>query len=117
MMKLPLLLASVLGAILQVLAWGPHDEQRHGWRGPPRGYRHPRTHDETFVPDLVLRLTYEKVSIACQSRASVLINGTTPGPPIYMKPGKTTWVRVYNDMTDYNATMVGHITASTRAHR
>lgn len=93
-------------SIVAVSAWGPKDEAGHGWKGPPRGYGRPRKHDHTFVPDEVLRLTYHNVSIACQSRASALVNGTTPGPPIYMKPGRTTWVRVYNDMEDYNATMV-----------
>lgn len=105
-MKTTTSLIALLISSLTVSAWGPKDEARHGWHGPPRGYGQPRKHDHTFVPDEVLRLTYHNVSIACQSRASALVNGTTPGPPLYMKPGKTTWVRVYNDMEDYNATIV-----------
>lgn len=42
----------------------------------------------------------------CEQRESVIFNGSTPGPPLYMKEGETTWVRVYNDMTDLNFTVV-----------
>jgi L-ascorbate oxidase len=65
-------------------------------------------HDDTFVPDFVLRVTYETVDIACQSRLSVLVNGTSPGPAITLPPGKTSWIRVYNDMEDLNTTMHWH---------
>jgi hypothetical protein len=86
-------------------SWTPSGHGNH-WRGPPGGWGPPVPHNASFVPDHVLRLTYENVSVGCQSRASVLINGTLPGPELRLQPGKTSWIRVYNDMTDYNATMV-----------
>lgn len=64
------------------------------------------THDETFTPDHVLRITKQNISVACESRLSVVINGTSPGPTLRLKPGASTWIRVYNDMTDSNLTMV-----------
>ena len=73
------------------------------------GYSHPQRHDSTFVPDHILHLTYENVSIGCQTKLSVLINGSLPGPELRLKPGKTSWIRVYNDMTDYNATIVSSL--------
>ncbi len=62
-------------------------------------------HDESFVPDVVLRLSLATIQQACQPRLSVVVNGTYPGPPIYLEPEVTTWVRVYND-ADVNSTMV-----------
>lgn len=98
-------LITLLGAILlatsaRAISWRLRDKANWTY-GPPR------SHDASFVPDHVLRLTYENVSVGCQSRASVLINGTTPGPELRLAPGKTSWIRVYNDMTEYNATIVG----------
>lgn len=63
-------------------------------------------HGQSFHPDYVLRITEETVPIACQLRKSVLVNGTSPGPEIRLKPGSTTWIRVYNDMDALNTTMV-----------
>ena len=63
-------------------------------------------HDTSFAPDNVLRVSKKNISIACESRMSVVINGTSPGPPLYIPPGETTWIRVYNDMTKENLTMV-----------
>lgn len=94
----PIVCSCLLG-ISQVLAFGPHFHN-HG-KQP-----HLQCHDSSFVPDHVLRLTYEDVSIGCQTRPSVLVNGSLPGPELRLLPGKTTWIRVYNDMSDYNATMV-----------
>lgn len=68
----------------------------------------PQCHDSDFVPDHVLRITYETACIACQSRPSVLVNGTTPGPALRLQPGKTSWIRVYNDMDKYNTTVHWH---------
>lgn len=62
-------------------------------------------HDESFVPDVVLRLSLATINLNCQPRLSVLINGTYPGPPLYLEPDTTTWVRVYND-ADVNSTIV-----------
>ena len=63
-------------------------------------------HDTSFYPDYTLRATAQNISVACQSRYSVIINGTSPGPLIYMQEGQTTWIRVYNDMPDQNLTIV-----------
>lgn len=63
-------------------------------------------HDHTFTPHIILRATAQSVSQACINRVSVLVNGTSPGPEIRLKEGKTTWIRVYNDMDDRNLTMV-----------
>ncbi len=65
------------------------------------------THDDTLQPDITLRAASEVIARDCQSRQSVVINGTSPGPELRIKGGKTTWIRVYNDMTDQNLTMVG----------
>lgn len=63
-------------------------------------------HDATFVPDIVLRVSTEIILLNCQPRLSTLINGTSPAPPVYLEPEKTTWIRVYNDADDVNVTMV-----------
>jgi L-ascorbate oxidase len=64
-------------------------------------------HDESFVPDAVLRVTEQVIVQSClPAKATVLINGTSPGPELRIKGGQTYWIRVYNDMTDKNCTMV-----------
>ena len=63
-------------------------------------------HDDTFTPHVILRATARSVSQACINRVSALVNGTSPGPEIRLKEGRTTWIRVYNDMNDRNLTMV-----------
>lgn len=67
---------------------------------------HLHYHDSTFTPDFYIRMTYENHTVACQHRMSVLVNGTSPGPTLRLPPGKTSWVRVCNDMDTYNTTMV-----------
>ena len=62
-------------------------------------------HDESFVPDIILRLSLATIQQDCQPRLSVVVNGTYPGPPIYLEPDVTTWIRVYND-ADVNTTIV-----------
>ncbi len=59
-------------------------------------------------PDYVLVVTAKNITINCQTRYSVVFNGTTPGPPLYMKENYTTWVRVYNRLQDQNLTVVRH---------
>ncbi|TVY45554.1 Multicopper oxidase [Lachnellula subtilissima] len=67
------------------------------------------THNETFVPDAVLRVSTSNVSQSCYpSKSTVLVNGTSPGPELRIKEGITYWIRVYNDMTDKNLTMHWH---------
>lgn len=67
-----------------------------------------KTHDGDFHPDAVLQVTVETVNHACRQRESVVVNGTSPGPPLRIKPDHTTWVRVYNDMETENLTMHWH---------
>lgn len=64
------------------------------------------SHDETFIPDHILHVTAQDISQACDTRYSVVVNGTSPGPTIRLKAGKPAWIRVYNDMLDANLTMV-----------
>ncbi|KAJ9645534.1 hypothetical protein H2204_001114 [Knufia peltigerae] len=64
-------------------------------------------HDVNFIPDIVLRVTVDTINLDCQERVSTLVNGTYPGPPIYLEPEQTTWIRVYND-ADVNTTMHWH---------
>lgn len=64
------------------------------------------THDESFTPDHILRIATAEINSGCQSREDVVVNGTSPGPALHILPGATTWVRVYNDMSDQNLTMV-----------
>ena len=65
------------------------------------------THDESFIPDAVLRVTAQNVSQSClPAKLTVLANGTAPGPELRLTAGKTQWIRVYNDMADNNLTMV-----------
>lgn len=65
-----------------------------------------RRHDISFSPDHVIYATAGNVTIDCESRYSVLLNGTTPGPPIYLEEGKTSWIRVYNHISNDNLTVV-----------
>lgn len=65
------------------------------------------THNGSFVPDVILRVTAQNVSQSClPAKPTVLVNGTSPGPEITLLEGETTWIRVYNDMTLQNLTMV-----------
>ncbi|WPH00141.1 L-ascorbate oxidase [Acrodontium crateriforme] len=68
----------------------------------------PQHHGNDFVPDHILRVTLANVSVGCQTRQSVLVNGTLPGPELRLKAGKTNWIRVYNDMEEYNTTIHWH---------
>jgi hypothetical protein len=98
-------LVSVVAGILQRSAIGQFKALAPG-PSPAAGYRAPVIHGDDFVPDLVLDVTYQDVPVACQSRPSVVVNGTSPGPALRIPAGKTTWIRVYNSMSDYNVTMV-----------
>lgn len=65
-------------------------------------------HDSSFTPDYVLRVTLQNTTLNCESRQSTLVNETVPGPTLRIPEGKTTWIRVYNDMKDLNTTMHWH---------
>ncbi|RAH83160.1 putative multi-copper oxidase [Aspergillus japonicus CBS 114.51] len=74
---------------------------------------HLTRHDESFSPDYILRVTEDTVPIACRTRYSALVNGSIPGPTLYLRENQTTWVRVYNDMLSNNLTIHWHgLTAS-----
>lgn len=65
-------------------------------------------HDETFIPDAVLRVTEQDAQQPCVPYKAVpLVNGTTPGPVLRFTEGETVWIRVYNDIETQNLTMVG----------
>lgn len=80
------------------------------------GGSHPETtkplnttqHGPDFVPDAVLVVTVENITLPCieGKRPTVVVNGTLPGPELRIKEGQTTWIRVYNNMSDMNTTMV-----------
>jgi Multicopper oxidase len=75
-------------------------------------------HDDSFTPDHILRATVLQVPSGCESRQSVVVNGTSPGPAIHLLPGTSSWIRVYNDMTDQNLTMVSYRSARiAKRHR
>ncbi|KAI0475561.1 L-ascorbate oxidase [Xylariaceae sp. FL0804] len=65
-------------------------------------------HGGDWTPNYVLVVTTEDININCEKRTSVVFNGTAPGPPLYLKEGKTTWVRVYNHMENDNLTVHWH---------
>ncbi|EXJ83429.1 hypothetical protein A1O1_07052 [Capronia coronata CBS 617.96] len=67
----------------------------------------PVHHDWNFIPDIVLRVSVATIQLNCQPRLSTLVNGTYPGPPVYLEPEQTTWIRVYND-APVNTTMHWH---------
>ncbi|EFQ35509.1 L-ascorbate oxidase [Colletotrichum graminicola] len=94
----------LLALLSQAYAWGP----RRSSYGPPGHYGGLHTHDSSFVPDHVLRLTYENVSVGCQTRQSVLVNGSLVGPALRLRPEERSWIRVYNDMEEFNTTMHWH---------
>lgn len=64
-------------------------------------------HDESFVPDAFLVFTVDTISQSCVAeKPTVLINGTSPGPEVRLQEGRTSWIRVYNNIADMNVTMV-----------
>lgn len=67
-----------------------------------------RVHNGSFALNYVLRATTQNISIDCQSRYSVVINGSDPGPTIRLREGTTHWIRVFNDMVDQNLTIHWH---------
>ncbi|KAK1994863.1 L-ascorbate oxidase [Colletotrichum falcatum] len=94
----------LLALLAPAHAWGP----RQSPDGAPGHYGGLQVHDASFVPDHVLRVTYENVSMGCQTRPSVLVNGSLVGPELRLRPGQRSWIRVYNDMDEYNTTIHWH---------
>ncbi|KAI9662960.1 MAG: hypothetical protein M1821_008007 [Bathelium mastoideum] len=66
------------------------------------------THDASFEPDIILRVTSQQVNIAGYADSYPLVNGSYPGPAIELTAGQRTWIRVYNDMQTDNLTMHWH---------
>lgn len=69
------------------------------------------THDESFLPDAVLTVTQENIGIGGIERYSTVVNGSVPGPTLYLPEDKVFWIRVYNNMKDENLTIVSHTSA------
>ncbi|KAF2789208.1 multicopper oxidase [Melanomma pulvis-pyrius CBS 109.77] len=65
-------------------------------------------HGDLFVPDAILRISAQNISIGGIQRYTTLVNGSVPGPELRVSEGKVVWIRVYNDMTDRNTTMHWH---------
>ncbi|KAI1307454.1 Cupredoxin [Xylaria venustula] len=65
-------------------------------------------HDASFIPDVVLSVTRETISVGGIERYSTLVNGTTPGPELRIPENEVVWIRVYNDVDDANVTMHWH---------
>lgn len=63
-------------------------------------------HDENFVPDHVLVATQQNIDVDCNTRPSVVFNGTAPGPTLHLKENRTAWIRVYNNIEGQNLTVV-----------
>ncbi|EHK50822.1 hypothetical protein TRIATDRAFT_83848 [Trichoderma atroviride IMI 206040] len=66
------------------------------------------THDESFIPDAVLTVTQGNIGIGGLERYSTLVNGSVPGPTLYLPEDKIFWIRVYNNMKDENLTIHWH---------
>ena len=64
-------------------------------------------HDKSFQPDAILRVTARDYNVGGISRYTVLVNDSLPGPGIRIRENRVAWIRVYNDMSDNNLTMVG----------
>ncbi|KAI0458898.1 L-ascorbate oxidase [Xylaria acuta] len=65
-------------------------------------------HDESWQPGYAIYATQEDITVNCEHRLSVVLNGTYPGPTLYLKEGQTTWIRVYNHLPDLNLTLHWH---------
>ena len=65
------------------------------------------THDASFIPDVVLRVTSQQMNIGGNIQSFPVVNGTYPGPTVDLTGGQRTWIRVYNDLQGENLTMVG----------
>jgi len=64
------------------------------------------SHNGSFTPSAVLRITAQNISIGGIHGVMTLVNGSTPGPVLRIHEKKVAWIRVYNDMKEQNLTMV-----------
>jgi hypothetical protein len=63
-------------------------------------------HDYSFTPNEIFRVTRQNVNLGGIYRYTTLVNDSIPGPPLRIPENEVFWIRVYNDMTDDNLTMV-----------
>ncbi|RMZ67932.1 L-ascorbate oxidase [Pyrenophora seminiperda CCB06] len=98
------LTASLLLTATHAAVGGKQDEDSEN----PVNTTRVHTHDAGFKPDFYLSVTYENHNVACEQRMSVLVNGTSPGPALRLPAGKTSWVRVCNNMDEFNTTIHWH---------
>ncbi len=70
------------------------------------GYVTAIVHDDSFIPDAILRVTAQTVSVGGIQRLSTLINGSIPGPELRVPENEVAWIRVFNDINGQNLTMV-----------
>lgn len=75
-------------------------------RDPARAEPTVRVHDDSFTPDRVLRVARKEIGVGGIKRYTTLVNNTLPGPELHIPEEEVVWIRVYNDMTDANLTMV-----------
>lgn len=67
-----------------------------------------RAYDRHFAPNHILRATSQNITVDCQSRTFVVINGSGPVPKIRLREGEVHWIRVYNNVLDQNFTIHWH---------
>ena len=63
-------------------------------------------HGDSFKPDAVLRISLSNTTLGCIDRYTALVNGSSPGPELRFRRSKAVWIRVWNDMSNENLTMV-----------
>ena len=63
-------------------------------------------HDDSFIPDALLRITAQNVSLGGIQKLATMVNGSIPGPELRVPEDGAAWIRVFNDMNDQNLTMV-----------
>ena len=66
-------------------------------------------HDNSFSPDVILRVTLQNISLGGIQRLTTLVNGSIPGPELRVQENEIAWIRVYNDVKGQNLTMVSRI--------
>ncbi|KAI1427163.1 Cupredoxin [Xylaria sp. FL1777] len=65
-------------------------------------------HNATFIPDVVLSVTRQTISVGGIERYSTLVNNTSPAPELRIPENKVVWIRVQNNVDDANVTMHWH---------
>ncbi|KAI1175254.1 L-ascorbate oxidase [Nemania sp. FL0916] len=65
-------------------------------------------HDELWQPQYTIYATQKDIIVNCEHRYSAVLNGTYPGPTLYLKEGETTWIRVHNQLQGLNLTIHWH---------